>query len=99
MKTLTNKNVKCRKNYRCDYCGTLIKKGDQSIYSTFIDCGDFHNSRLHIICNKAAIKYGDEFESYSMAYGQPKHIDELPERKQNEQYELQRIAFKLTRKQ
>lgn len=56
MKTLTCKEVKGRKNYRCDWCNGNIEKGLKHYYRAYKFEGDFITDRMHSECFWAMVK-------------------------------------------
>ncbi len=51
---IERKNVKARKQYTCDYCGEIIKKGEVHDWQKNICDGTFYEWRCHLSCSRVA---------------------------------------------
>lgn len=56
--------VKARKEHECMLCGLPIKKGETYYKQTNVDDGDIYDFKMHIHCDKIAIKY-DLYGNYN----------------------------------
>lgn len=78
MVTLTDKDVKCRKEHRCTWCGERTSIGEKAHYRTGIYEGHFFTEHWHQECWDALLRsdlgYDDEF--YPMDQQRGKTYDE-----------------------
>jgi hypothetical protein len=52
----TGRIVRCRKNHRCEWCNTLIRKGDNAVVRKYKSDGEFISAHQHLECFEALKK-------------------------------------------
>lgn len=53
---LQAKDVKPRKPHRCEWCATIIEKGERCFYRAYVWQGDFNSGYMHFDCKEAMQK-------------------------------------------
>lgn len=53
-----------RKEHRCIFCGTLIKKGEKYSHEVFALDGGIDDQKMHICCNEAVKEFFDPYDEY-----------------------------------
>ncbi len=65
-----------RKDYRCEWCGETILRGEKHTQFTGMWEGEFQNWRMHDECHEAGSHFNDEISDGFTPYGneRPKKV-------------------------
>lgn len=65
------KNVKCRKEARCEWCNEMIHVGDRCVYRAYKFEGNFNEGRMHPECFSAMENSSHDAVSEGWVQGEP----------------------------
>jgi hypothetical protein len=63
----SEKTVKARNAYRCQFCGQQIARGVVHVHVSMEAAGDYHSHRAHCECHEAATGYRAELPATAAA--------------------------------
>lgn len=51
-----------RKEYRCIFCGAVIKKGEKYSHEVYVTDGDIDDQKMHLCCHAAVEEFFDPYD-------------------------------------